>query len=520
MDLGNSVLGWGGGIKKSERAYPISDHPSEINSLLRDLEAPQHRLRRAAIRSLAKLGTPEAIQALFDFYKANIYNKDELGIYAWMSVHFLDNPQGFDFLVESLRHPERAVRYMAAGGLAALKDERAIEPLLGLFDDPDNDVCWRVGRAMHAFGDKGFQALSQALKHENEDIRSTAAWALGGFEASQSLPLLLQALEDPSDDVRYYAVRALGELGDPQALPALLKTLEDPDVDVRAEALGAMGHLDDSRALGPLCEALADESSTIRAAAAYALHALDNSQALPFLLPLLADPDHEVRGPAALAIGNFNDPQTYEPLVALLNDPEGEVRSMALSALEDLADPRSIPIFVEHLHDPKRCTMAARALAKFEHSSVYEALLKALSDQDYRIRGAAAESLGKLRHLPALDPLILLLKDPVWRVRREAASALGRLEDGRAVEPLLQLLNDDYDQVRASAIKALGRLGNDRAIPALQALLQDTTPPYFDPFPRFCDFAATALQKIGSPQALALLADWLAQGNEIRTRDD
>ena len=60
-----------------------------------------------------------------------------------------------------------------------------------------------------------FEALADALK--NPFLANRAARALGDLRDERAIEPLIGALEDQNDDVRCQAARALGEIGDPRA---------------------------------------------------------------------------------------------------------------------------------------------------------------------------------------------------------------------------------------------------------------------------------------------------------------
>jgi hypothetical protein len=91
-------------------------------------------------------------------------------------------------------------------------------------------------------------------------------------------------------------------------------------------------------------------------------------------------------------------------------------------------------------------------------------------------------------------------------VRAYVVAALWRIGDTRGVEPLIAVLSDTHWWVRGRAAQALGDIGDGRAVRPLIGLLADTDKHAWDR--RVCDFAAEALERIGTPEALAAVAAW------------
>jgi HEAT repeat protein len=88
--------------------------------------------------------------------------------------------------------------------------------------------------------------LIRELKHWNWDVRKSAAGALGAIKDPRAVEPLITALKDRAEDVRRSAVSALGAIGAPAVEP-LITALKDPDKDVRKSAANALGETGDSR---------------------------------------------------------------------------------------------------------------------------------------------------------------------------------------------------------------------------------------------------------------------------------
>ena len=99
-------------------------------------------------------------------------------------------------------------------------------------------------------------------------------------------------------------------------------------------------------------------------------------------------------------------------------------------------------------------------------------LVKALSDQDRKVRIDAVNALGKIGTIEVVEPLIKAIKDVDFGVRAFAAEALGKIGDERSLSPLIEALNDAFYGVRRDAAIALGELGDIRAVDALMATMK------------------------------------------------
>jgi HEAT repeat protein len=98
-------------------------------------------------------------------------------------------------------------------------------------------------------------------------------------------------------------------------------------------------------------------------------------------------------------------------------------------------------------------------------SSAVEALVKALEDKDWNVRGSAAWALGEIGDVRAVSHLTRLLGDKNWIVRSKAVEALGKTGDVEVVQRLTKALGDEWPAVSekaAETIIAIGRLALEK----------------------------------------------------------
>jgi HEAT repeat protein len=217
-----------------------------------------------------------------------------------------------------------------------------------------------------------------------------------------------------------------------------------------------------------------------------------------------------VRHNAASALGQIGDSRAVEPLIAVLSDADAGVRHNAASALGQIGDPRAVEPLIGVLSDSvvyvRCCTV--ESLGQIGDPDAVQPLIAVLSDPEAHVRRRAAYALGQIGDPDAVQPLITLLSDPHELVRFYGAGALARIADPDAVRPLITLLSDSYAPVRGIAAYALGRIADPLAVETLRALLSDTTKNNRLKNLRVCDYAAQALTRIGTPEALAAVEAW------------
>ena len=112
-------------------------------------------------------------------------------------------------LLAALKDGNRQVRHSAADALGEIRDSQAVEPLIAVLENADED--W--------------------------EVQSRAAESLGKLGDLRATETLMASLTNMVSHVRYMAVVALGEIGDPAAEEALTSTAQyDPDMGVRTAA--------------------------------------------------------------------------------------------------------------------------------------------------------------------------------------------------------------------------------------------------------------------------------------------
>lgn len=176
-------------------------------------------------------------------------------------------------------------------------------------------------------------ALIDALRDQNADVREAAARSLGQLEDHRATPGLIAAMSDKVPDVRRAAAEALSQLEDKRSTDAYIAALRDSDVEMRRIAVNALGQLEDPKAAPALAAALKDGDSEVRAGAASAVAELQDPRAVPALRELLNDKDADVRENAVNALSEIRDSTALEALIGALKSSDPVVRRAAADAL-------------------------------------------------------------------------------------------------------------------------------------------------------------------------------------------
>jgi HEAT repeat protein len=153
--------------------------------------------------------------------------------------------ENFEKIMNQLSHDHIPYRVKAVEALGRIGDERAVEPLLPLLNDPSPDVQWVTAQALGKLHDRrAVEPLIEALLNSDHWIRKGAAWALGEIEDDRAVPALVPLLRDRKKDVRIAAAEALGRILDQrgespetsEVIGILLEMQEDDEPEVRTTA--------------------------------------------------------------------------------------------------------------------------------------------------------------------------------------------------------------------------------------------------------------------------------------------
>jgi HEAT repeat protein len=155
--------------------------------------------------------------------------------------------------------------------LGEIKDNRAVQPLIGLINRDDynirSDVCESLGRIADT---TAFTDVSLRMEDTVEVVRKCAAVALGKMKDNHAIPYLARGLSDQHFSVRMSSANSLVEMGKP-SIKSLLFLLDHSGAPTLHLAIESLGKLKCEEAVPSLLEKLKDEDWATRAFAVEAL---------------------------------------------------------------------------------------------------------------------------------------------------------------------------------------------------------------------------------------------------------
>ncbi|KAF9561015.1 hypothetical protein EC968_005939 [Mortierella alpina] len=318
-------------------------------------------------------------------------------------------------------------------------------------------------------------SLMDALKDEDTNVKTSAAWALGNQStlSAAAIQSLLHALKDA--DVRYSAASTLSKQStlSAAAIQSLIGALKDESADVRRRAALAIYNQStlSEAAMQPLIGACKDENAYVRSSAASVLgnRSTLSTAAIQSLIGALKDESAAVGSSVVSALGKQTtlSAAAVRSLIDTLKDGNGDVSRRAASALGNqyTLSEAAIQFLIGTLKDEDEYIRSSAASALRDQSTFSEAaiqlLIGTLKDEDEYVRSSAVSVLDNDSMLSeaAIQPLIGACKDENAYVRSSAASALGKRStlSEATIHFLIGALKDQNADVRSSAASALGR---------------------------------------------------------------
>ncbi len=379
-----------------------------------------------------------------------------------------------------------------------------------------------AGPQLLALRATALETLKRDLRHQDAELRQSAAIALGATYDRELTPALAALLDDKEPSVRIRAAEALGHLGQPSVVPRLAELLapgrEQPVVVVAAaEALDQLG---DARGQKALRQALSGkhDAACIRAALYLCGHGdfearkilsgaveqgkVSEEGAIAILIRLAQAGDGAARDKLLTRLGSAENREVQFNLANLLGrigeargreflreqaqrpGPQQLRAAALLAALDEPVDPTLFRRFVQN----KKAGPAAELYAisglgyvgAVSDLDVLQPLLQ--SSAEPRLRQMVAVAILRISdadpNLAAAQSLSWALEatsGPNWLLRDEAVAALEDLHSPAGYKALAGLLkrHDADPRLRRQAAQALGRQPNPEALRALRESVND-----------------------------------------------
>lgn len=496
------------GSSRSVGEALVAFGPLAVLPLVDLLADPGHSTARVwAARILGRIGDHRATEDLI----TRLHDRDDLlRMAAAEALGAIADARAIQPLIRAtLRDPAPQVRAHAAGAVARIEGDRAIDVLVSALADPDYATRLRALEAFEAIRVEDTSHLESALRDPNADVRRRAALAL---ERVGYLDRIVGELTSESRAARDHACAALAELGRVGLLDSVVAYVHHESFEVRALVTRVCGELGVARVAPVLRSRLDDESWPVRAALVEALGRLKAEGTVAALVPMLADAEEPVREAAADALTSFAPAELaahLDALVAAYDKGSVAVRSNVILLVGRLEERAGYPLLVRATLDSSDVVRlrAVSALGGRGEQVVVEPLVARLTDASLEVRMAAVAALGSAATTEAFEGLLSALPGAAPDVRDRIAESLSRGARAQLFARLDELEKSASLDVRLGVAWTLGKCRDRAGVPALARFLRDESA-------ALRASAAGALAKIVDPGALAVLVTAAEDPNE------
>ncbi|RMG45097.1 MAG: HEAT repeat domain-containing protein [Acidobacteria bacterium] len=335
---------WQGGPQLKVLVLTLAaDHPGlpEADPLIDEaLASPSFEMRREAVATLARWGTPGAT----DRIRPLLEDGNELvRRAAARALARLGDGSGRELLEKARRTAEGVLDTETCAALAAIGSRVCAEEAERDINSEDGVKVAAAAAALEAAGDdRARLVLRGALKAQHGERRAPVIEALGAIGGAEDVAAILPYARYRENVIA--VIRALGRLGGDQAVAKLRTYLTAEDPVGRVEAAGALlraGVLDDA-VRKAIDAAVASDREEVRYRAAEALaRAPEGTDVTAWLVRLAGDASAQVRRVAVTALADRGGDGALEGFRAAWQASreaqEGAAYTAALEALRGAA---------------------------------------------------------------------------------------------------------------------------------------------------------------------------------------
>ncbi|MEP7212311.1 MAG: HEAT repeat domain-containing protein [Acidobacteriota bacterium] len=226
-------------------------------------------VRRAAVRSLGKIGSEQSVGVLLNELRSDSENAPA----AAQALGMTGSIAAFDGLIDALSAGDKALQRSAVNALKSLDNPEKENRLLDLNIDAEPNVREAVIRIIGGLNsEKSRSAILAGCTDPSEPVRIAAIEQLAVLDADDAIPVLAQSVKDDSPKVRAAAVQTLGKFESGESAAALRSALGDEDAWTRYFAVRSLAELNDVESRDEIRRlSESDDAEQVRAAAAEAM---------------------------------------------------------------------------------------------------------------------------------------------------------------------------------------------------------------------------------------------------------
>lgn len=237
-----------------------------IDAIVNLLKNPSETIRFAAIEALGELRSSKATEPLVKHIASATDHEKMAAVRSLIEIGQVPSlPDISDALMKVLIDEDMENKLIAVKGLASIKYEHAIKPIIDLagsldVSDPDNEeTLLTIRDSLYSFGCS--KHLIEILKDPTVKYRGKvmAIEITGDLTCAGAVSILVDLLDSDCRDIRRSSIDSLGKIESDTSRERIIEAISDHDSHVRKSAVSSIGKIGDMSAFEPLMTMLHNE---------------------------------------------------------------------------------------------------------------------------------------------------------------------------------------------------------------------------------------------------------------------
>lgn len=360
-------------------------------------------------------------------------------------------------IVQLMQNENREIKIKAVRFLGYGKFPNYPKEMVNFLYSEDSEVRKETVWAINQIGFENIDALCDVLDNEEASIETKAAviHCIGCSKAKNRFEVTNRFLMVEDSILRRVALDTLGDGSKPVPTKEVIENLSHPHEEVRISAAGAMGRLKLEEFIRPLIEQFNDSSSEVVDEADKALVSIGNRNVDPIILPYFDSNQESHRLMAYLYFSKHNPETVKEKFVSGISDKNEEIRAHSYIALQDMGilDLELVKKAIDDSNDNVNL-VGARLLGLLPLNEEIVTFIReqmSLAKKE-RVRVEMVRVLGGGGAYGAVSILQKLLHDDSIWVQIETVDALRSIGDDSVVDDLKELLNSTENDDLADSV--------------------------------------------------------------------
>lgn len=437
--------------------FELSD-PSTVEPLIENLN--DESIKGITIETLGIIGNSKATEPLIKELESCTKDYSKPGII--IALGRIGDSRAIKPLVNILtKTTDKNTIMNILLSLGRIPEEASLQVLQNYLIDEDQDIAKRAIESLCSIlyrvkNREIIQKLRPLLSHENVDIVEYTVKALGTLGYPETIPLLIEALHHNNDRIRQTAASQLKPIYGAAVINPLLECLNDENTNVRCAAIRSLGYFQHPKVIDRIKLLLEDDNESIKREVIGAVGRLGYAGANKKLVGLLKE--EKYRRIAEEALQKNGDPSIFEPLKLLMENDDPQLQSSIISILGYIGNEEIVGLIIGYLdkESPDIVKSAIEALGSLGSEKSIPALSKFLNSATRDFRIYAIYALGEIGSDKAVEDLLKLIDDEDLEISSFVVYSLGKIGSNVALESLIKRVNNQPDHLKVIYNNAIG----------------------------------------------------------------